>query len=95
MKVKSESEVTQLCLTLSDPMDCSLPGSPVHGIFQARALEWGAIAFSKVSVREDEKFLKMDSNRDDLPTKYMYLMLLNFMVKFILRVIFTTIFKFS
>ena len=46
MKVKSESEVTQLCLTLTDPMDCSLPGSAVHGIFQARVLEWGAIAFS-------------------------------------------------
>ena len=45
MKVKSESEVTQLCLTPSDPMDCSLPGSSVHGIFQARVLEWGAIAF--------------------------------------------------
>ena len=48
MKVKSESEVTQSCLTLSDPMDCSLPGSSVHGIFQARVLEWVAIAFSKV-----------------------------------------------
>ena len=47
MKVKSESEVTQLCLTLSDPMDCSLPGSSIHGIFQARVLEWGAIAFSR------------------------------------------------
>ena len=46
MKVKSESEVTQSCLTLSDPMNCSLPGSSVHGIFQARVLEWGAIAFS-------------------------------------------------
>ena len=46
MKVKSESEVTQSCPTLSDPMDCSLPGSSVHGIFQARAMEWGAIAFS-------------------------------------------------
>jgi len=46
MKVKSQSEVAQLCLTLSDPMDCSLPGSSVHGIFQARVLEWGAIAFS-------------------------------------------------
>ena len=45
MKVKSESEVAQLCLTLIDPMDCSLPGSSVHGIFQARVLEWGAIAF--------------------------------------------------
>ena len=46
MKVKSESEVAQLCLTLSNPMDCSLTGSSVHGIFQARVLEWGAIAFS-------------------------------------------------
>ena len=43
---KSESEVAQSCPTLSDPMDCSLPGSSVHGIFQARVLEWGAIAFS-------------------------------------------------
>ena len=46
MKVKSESEVAQLCLTLHDPTDCSLPGSSDHGIFQARVLEWGAIAFS-------------------------------------------------
>ena len=46
MKVKSESQVAQWCPTLSDPMDCSLPGSSVHGIFQARVLEWGAIAFS-------------------------------------------------
>ena len=46
MEVKSESEVTQSYLTLSDPMDCSLPGSSIHGIFQARVLEWGAIAFS-------------------------------------------------
>ena len=47
MKVKSESEVTQLYPTLSDPMDCSPPGSFSHGIFQARVLEWGAIAFSE------------------------------------------------
>ena len=46
MKVKSESEVAQSCPTLSDPMDFSLPGSSVHGIFQARVLEWGAITFS-------------------------------------------------
>ena len=51
MKVKSESEVTQSCLTLSDPMDCSLPGSFIHGIFQARVLEWGAIAFSDLPFR--------------------------------------------
>ena len=47
MKVKSESEVAQSCPTLSDPMDCSLPGSSIHGIFQARVLEWGAVAFSE------------------------------------------------
>ena len=46
MNVKNESEVAQLCPTLRDPMDYSLPGSSIHGIFQARVLEWGAIAFS-------------------------------------------------
>ena len=46
MKVKSQSEVAQSYSTLSDPMDCSPPGSSIHGIFQARVLEWGAIAFS-------------------------------------------------
>ena len=50
MKVKSESEVAQSCPTPSDPMDCSLPGSSVHGILQARVLEWGAIAFSIVKL---------------------------------------------
>ena len=49
MKVKSESEGAQAGPTLSDPMDCSLAGSPAHGIFQARVLEWGAIAFSDTS----------------------------------------------
>ena len=49
MKVKSESEVAQLCLTLSDPMDCSLPGSTIHGIFQARILEWVTTPFSRRS----------------------------------------------
>ena len=46
MKVKSEREVLQLCPTLRNPMDCSPPGSSIHGIFQARVLEWGAIDFS-------------------------------------------------
>ena len=50
IQVKSESEVAQSCPTLSDPLDCSLPGSSVHGIFQARVLEWGAIVFSRRSV---------------------------------------------
>ena len=52
MKVKSESDVAQPCLTLSDPMDCSPPGSSVRGIFQARVLEWGAIAFSGMRLEE-------------------------------------------
>ena len=55
MKVKSESEVAQLCPTPSDPMDCSPPGSSVHGIFQARVLEWGAIAFSVITVYKVDK----------------------------------------
>ena len=46
MKVKNESEIAQLCPTLHDPVDCSLPGSSAHGIFQARVMEWGAITFS-------------------------------------------------
>ena len=50
MKMKSESEVTQSCLTLRDLMDCSLPGSSVHGIFQVRVLEWLAIAFSDLGL---------------------------------------------
>ena len=55
MKGKSESQVAQSCLTLSDPMDCSLPGSSIHGIFQARVLEWGAIAFSEGSLGKGTK----------------------------------------
>ena len=59
MKVKSESEVAQSCLTLGDPMDCSPPGSSVHGIFQVRVLEWVAIVFSgrdgESLEREDRK----------------------------------------
>ena len=51
MKVKSESEVAQLCPTLCDPMDCSPPGSSIHGIFQARVLEWGAITFSDTDAK--------------------------------------------
>ena len=61
-KVKSESEVTQSCPTLSDPMDHSLPGSSVHGIFQARVLlEWDAIAFSDMKTREGIKYPSYNS----------------------------------
>ena len=63
MKVKSESEVAQLRLTLSDPMDCSLPGSSVHGIFQARGLEWDAIAFSDPS-QHQSLFHWVNSSRE-------------------------------
>ena len=57
MKVKSESEVAQSSPTLSDPMNCSLPGSSIHGIFQARVLEWVAIAFSKRKLSTEELML--------------------------------------
>ena len=57
MKVKSESEVAQSCPTLSDPMDCILPGSSIHGIFQARVLEWVAIAFSSLKAAGCPKWL--------------------------------------
>ena len=60
MQVKSESEVAQLCPTLSDPVDCSPPGSSVHGIFQARVLEWGAIAFLvRVNEKSEKAGLKL------------------------------------
>ena len=57
MKVKSESEVAQLYPTLSDPMDSSPPGSSIHGIFQARVLEWGAIAFSQKGFQSVPKWV--------------------------------------
>ena len=59
---ENESEVTQSCLTLTDPMDCSPPGSSVHGVFQARVLEWGAIAFSIKATRK-AKITKTDSSK--------------------------------
>ena len=52
MKVKSKSEVIEMCSTLSDPMDCSPPGSSIHGIFQAKVLEWGAIAFPLLGTQQ-------------------------------------------
>ena len=61
MKVKSEREVTQSCLTLREPVDYSIPGSSIHGIFQARVLEWGAIAFSAtmdMSLRKLQEIVK-------------------------------------
>ena len=70
MKVKSESEVGQSCPTLSDPMDCSAPGSSVHGIFQARVLEWGTIAFSdrmmEITAEEQYKGKGMKRAEDSL-----------------------------
>ena len=66
MKVKSESEVAQSCLTLHNLRDCSLPGSPVHGIFQARVLEWGAIAFSR-SPHKKGKFGHRHMNTERTP----------------------------
>ena len=67
MKVKSESQVAQSYPTLSDPMDCSLPGSSIHGIFQARVLEWGAIAFSDENPMNSMKRQKDRTLKDELP----------------------------
>ena len=61
MKVKSESEVTQSCPTLSDPMGCSLPGSSFHGVFQGTVLEWGAIAFSNLELQVLKMFTDISS----------------------------------
>ena len=79
VKVKSESEVAQSCPTLSDPMDCSLPGSSAQGIFHARGLEWGAIAFSKSytshiklklhKIKDKEKVLKEAKDKNSLPVE--------------------------
>ena len=67
MKVKSESEVAQSCPTLGDPMDCNLPGFSIHGIFQARVLEWGAIAFSVSTVGEWLNFgIATQSRQNDI-----------------------------
>ena len=63
MKVKSESEVTQSHPTLSDPVDCSLPGSSIHGVFQARVLEWVAIAFS---ISKNGEKLKENFERENI-----------------------------
>ena len=72
MKVKSESEVAQSCLTLCDPMNCSLPGSSVHGIFQARVLERVAIAFSGLFSLEFNNFGNIIVNKVHLNIYYVY-----------------------
>ena len=78
MKVKSESEVAQLCPTLSGPMDCSRPGSSAHGILQARVLEWGAIAFSETIVLVNLIYV---SPTDALNTSALSLSYHSFMLK--------------
>ena len=70
MKVKRESEVAQSCLTLHDPMDCSLPGSSAHGIFQAGVLEWGAIAFS--DILRYVPVIRHNLHRAGLPADFLY-----------------------
>ena len=69
MNVKSESEVAQSCPTLSDPMDCSAPGPSVHGIFQARKLEWAAISFSRGSSQPRSPALQTDALLSEPPRK--------------------------
>ena len=79
MKVKSESEVTQLCLTLHDPIDCSLLGSSVHGISQARVLEWGATAFSdthhssKKKKKKEKEKIATSNKVKDICSKYKFI----------------------
>ena len=70
MKVKKESEVAQSCLTLSDPMDCSLPGSSIPGIFQARVLEWVAIAFSPESQQLNSNIKSQEMVHENMKFKY-------------------------
>ena len=62
MKVKSESEVAQSCPTLSDPMDCSPPGSSIYGIFQARVLEWGALPSPSGKARYEKSYRKREKD---------------------------------
>ena len=71
MKVKSGSEVTQSCPTLSDPTDCSPPGSSIHGIFQARVLEWGATAFSRY-ISEENKNTNSKTHAPNVLTSTVY-----------------------
>jgi len=64
---ESEREIAQSCPTPSDPMDCSLPGSSIHGIFQTRVLEWGAIAFSKIlyyNILNEDYWIDLESDRN-------------------------------
>ena len=83
MKVKSESEVAQSCQTLSDPMDCSPPSSSIHGIFQARVLEWGAIAFSVNSFYKVTIILIPKTDKDSNNKNYRPISLMNTDAKFL------------
>ena len=85
MKVKSESEVDQQCPILSDPMDCSLPGSSVHGIFQARVLGWGAIAFSESDNTKGKLFIclshcKLQATNPNIQNKFLKKVILSFAI---------------
>ena len=75
VKVKSEREVAQSCPILSDPMDCSLPGSSVHGIFQAKVLEWGAITFSVMQLNKYQKIPEI--TQTDISPKKAYIQMAN------------------
>jgi len=75
MKVKSERGVAQSCPTLCNPMDCSLPGSSIHGIFQARVLEWGAIAFSNIYIYTHTNGIFLIKNDAQFSTPHKFLCL--------------------
>ena len=76
MKMKSESEVAQSCLTPRHPVDCSPPGSSIHGIFQARVLEWGAIAVSrnsKTMLNKSHRIMSIDAENTFDKIKYLFI----------------------
>ena len=93
MKVKSESEVAQLCVTLRDPMDCSLPGSSVHVIFQARVLEWVAIAFSICGTTRLQSYFQKWLHHDTSPSnvkgfQFLYILKLFFFLENFKKILF-------
>ena len=94
MQVKSESEVAQLCLTLSDPMDCSLPGFSVHGIFQARVLQWGAIAFSPFRLEAINKYPYSRTHSPLAPNSLLYFISVTMYRIPVLQIYFSKMYKY-
>ena len=94
MKVHSESEVAQLCPTPSDPMDCSLPGFSVHGIFQARVLQWGAIAFSPFRLEAINKYPYSRTHSPLAPNSLLYFISVTMYRIPVLQIYFSKMYKY-